>query len=383
MQRGSRFSLAAALFGWPHAPGHAAPEQHAPDSWLVQFREHHAVPESSVLNGLFTACTSGRDWVLEAAPKVTLTLDTTVPTQEWDEWNRRINTLRPALSARGVKPLGLTLLCNASGHTSSAVIPVAVGLADQDTVLTALTVSDAFDNDRLTITKSTDIIGEVLPERLGRHLTTLTLNPCPAPLPPPELPQLRSLSVTLIDADIGEEWLVPLILPSIAPYLTQLSTLEMKGLDIAQWNGAVPWADLTTPAPSHTLTSFSTDAALTDALVSLMLTHMPALESVRVQGVSLQGDHSETEWGVRELTVTGLDSIVPGVCRLPRCKAGAEMTVKQESFRLDVHSEVNRKAHTHTHTQSDSLGIQAALPTQSSVQNIIAYPRDVQLQPSQ
>ncbi len=71
-----QFSLAAAVFGWPPAPGHAAPAS-VPDAWLLQFREKHATAAPAVLSGIFTSCRSGRDWVLGTAPKATLTLDFT------------------------------------------------------------------------------------------------------------------------------------------------------------------------------------------------------------------------------------------------------------------------------------------------------------------
>ncbi len=349
MQQGAKFSLAAALWGWPPAPGHAAPEQQAPDAWVLLFREHHAASDPAVLSGIFRSCKAGRDWVCEAAPKVTLTLDTTAE-QTPAQWQHRINALRKIVSGWGSR-LRLDIACDGSTQSSAAgyVLPSLLpGLDAAVSELVLRSVSTA--PEAFLYTPMVSLLHAAV-SAFGPHLSTLSLDPCPCPLPPLHLlPQLRSLTVTVAEPRYGEAGRVGLILPSIAPYLTQLGTLEMKGLDIAQRHASVPWTDLTPPAPSYTLTSFSTTANLTDALLRLMRAHMPALESVCVEGVSLRADHSETEWGVREFTVAGLDSIVPGVCRLPRCKAGAKLTVKQESFRLDVHSEVSRKAHAHKDT---------------------------------
>ncbi len=119
MQPGSEFSLAAALWGWPPAPGHAAPDQQAPDAWVLHFREHHAASDPAVLSGLFTACPAGRDWVLDAAPKLTLTLDTTAE-QTPAQWQRRISTLAETLSARRSRPVRLAVACDDSKRSATA-----------------------------------------------------------------------------------------------------------------------------------------------------------------------------------------------------------------------------------------------------------------------
>lgn len=77
MTRAGKFCLAGALFGWPAADGYQSPGQTAPDSWRAQFIK---TAGGWALAGLFSSCRSGRDMVLEQAPKASLREDASFST---------------------------------------------------------------------------------------------------------------------------------------------------------------------------------------------------------------------------------------------------------------------------------------------------------------
>lgn len=97
MQRGGKFCLAGALFGWSPAPGHASPTAYAPDSWREDFL---AQADRGVWLGLFRSCKSGRDLSLSTAPKAWVSLcyneDRPVPDQL-----KQLAAVREALDTRG------------------------------------------------------------------------------------------------------------------------------------------------------------------------------------------------------------------------------------------------------------------------------------------
>ncbi len=70
--RGKRFSLGAAVFGWPPAPGYAAPTQFAPELFVEQLIKQHAGP--ALLRGIFQTCKAGRDAVLQNAAEARVLL---------------------------------------------------------------------------------------------------------------------------------------------------------------------------------------------------------------------------------------------------------------------------------------------------------------------
>ncbi len=101
MQGGEQFSLGGALFGWPHAGECASPDEHAPEAWLLLFRNKHAT--SDILYAAMTACKAGRElWTeqLQTAPSATLTLDFSSDPPAEDGWER-LGAARRALKTRG------------------------------------------------------------------------------------------------------------------------------------------------------------------------------------------------------------------------------------------------------------------------------------------
>ncbi len=228
MQSGSEFSLVGALFGWPPAPGHTAPYQNEADAWVLLFRKHHAVPHPAVLSGLFTACPAGRDWVLDAAPKLTLTLDTTAE-QTPAQWQRRISALSSILSARGGRGVRLALVCNDSKASHVSALVLSTLLPGLDVAVTQLHFRDLIEVHSFHPPPSAITLLNVAVTTFGPHLTTLLLDPCPCALPPPDLlPNLRSLTLTTPILDEQGNQLEQEIARSIAPYTTQLTTLVVN-----------------------------------------------------------------------------------------------------------------------------------------------------------
>ncbi len=301
MPPGAKFSLAGALFGWEPAPGHAAPEQQAPDAWVLHFREHHAASDPAVLSGLLTACPAGRDWVLEAAPRVTLTLDTTAE-QTPAQWQRRISTLSSTLSARGSRAVRLDIACDGSTQSSAAGYVLPSLLPGLDVAVTELgmrSISTA--PGQFLYTPMISLLHAAV-SAFAPHLTTLSLDPCPCALPPPDLlPQLRSLTLTTPTLDAEELQLEREVVRSIAPYTTQLTSLVINR-DSDDWH--IEWPDLTPATPSNTLTSLSISSMIDEELLELVTEKLPALQSLRGARLRIDEDFSDRVWGVRELALT-------------------------------------------------------------------------------
>ncbi len=71
MQRGKRFCLGGALFGWP-ADDCAEPEDTVPEAWRLLFLSRHA--SADVWRGIGTCCRAGRDWMKESTQDVDVTV---------------------------------------------------------------------------------------------------------------------------------------------------------------------------------------------------------------------------------------------------------------------------------------------------------------------
>ncbi len=98
--RRRRFSLAAALFDFPAAPGRSAPQQRAPDSWLELFTSKHA--DDEVFLGIFQSCRAGRDLVLCRAPQARARLDCTAA-QSLAGWMRQLTAVWAGLRTRSTQ----------------------------------------------------------------------------------------------------------------------------------------------------------------------------------------------------------------------------------------------------------------------------------------
>ncbi len=109
-QRASELSLAAALFGWPHAEGFFSPEQLAPDSWRRVFL---ALADAGVWLGLFRSCRSGRDLALLTAPKAHLHINASKSAKSKPgaaTWKQRLGFTKQCLGIRGDLPTHLEIM---------------------------------------------------------------------------------------------------------------------------------------------------------------------------------------------------------------------------------------------------------------------------------
>lgn len=339
MAPGGEFSLAAALFGWPHAPGHAAPSQHAPDAWVLLFKSKHAT--RPVLNGMFRASKAGRAWVLEHTSSAILTLNIAGPRPAaW--WRRRVQVLRDDLRRRGPLPTAFTVKTD-YGSTSTLIASL-IGPLLAGTSITQLTLIDM----------SEDGPSEALQRLLwliaptAKQLHSLTLDSCPVPLPPPaSLPHLRYLDITLQEDDIYAEWGEGTdayeACCSAAAYLPQLTSLTYKstleGDEDLTWE--VLFGDTGTAAPS--LTQFSTDSELTDALLTGLLKHAPSLQELSVASVALGEDYSERySWGLQRLSLREPpQGCVDSMARLPVCRSGTLRVDTTEMYFVATSAQVS------------------------------------------
>ncbi len=346
MQRGGKFSLAAALWGWPPAPGHAAPNQHAPDTWLDLFTAEHARTDPAVLSGVFTACRSGRDWVLEVAPRVSVHIDTSAP-QPVAGFQRRSSTFHRALSARSnsVQRTQLQITCSETLQSSTVTYVLPSFLSGLSVPVTDITLQGRCPQEEVDAVLSpiAGLLLSLVPS-LASHLTTLSLDPCPGPLPPPQLlPQLRSLSVSLYPLTNQPQWpYEQVIVRSIGRLVTQLTALVVNRHNPM---GNVPWSALTPDTPSYTLTTLSTNGYCDMALLRVATQWLPALETLRAgQGLTgLHGSDSGARWAVRKLEL-------PGVCnesvfQLPRCAEGVRTALVSERLHVFVQKEAVRDRH--------------------------------------
>ncbi len=347
MKRGAKFSLAAALWGWAPAPGHTQPNQHAPDSWLVLFREHYATPDPAVLSGLFTACPAGRDWVLEAAPKVTITLDTTAE-QTPAQWQARTNPLRRTLSARGSAPVRVVIVCDNSQQSSEAAYAVPSLLCRLDQIaVTEVTLRDLQRSEAENPQAHVTGLLYAAVSAFAPHLTTLSLDPCPCALPPSDLlPQLRSLSVTVGGEHVWAQPLLTSILQSVRKYTPQLTTLSVLAGCRDAHEVDFSWDELQPHTPSHTLTTLRTDMCVTDEVVQLVAAHLPAMRTLRGGALMVEGDYSDQQWGVRELVITSYMISETCLCNLPRCAEGETLTIRAQWLRLQFGEQVGRCVNT-------------------------------------
>lgn len=309
MQRGGKFTLAAALFGWPAAEGNTAPDQLAPDSWLVQFRDQHATPDPAVLSGIFCSCAAGRDWVSEAARKVGLTLNTTAE-HPADTWPSRIDTLQQTLNKRAASPTQLSVICNDAPPSCAACALVPTLLSCGDIAFTELSVKHQNRSPSAQLVAIASLLQPVAPAlALAPHLTTLSLDPCTIPLPPPpHLPKLQQLSIRLAGSYVWEPNRLDSIFRSIAPYLAQLHTLKIDMARGTEEFRPIPWPALAPSTPTHTLTTLEHNSWLRDGLITFTVDHCPALRTLRgACGMMFDGGFGDREWGVEEVVLRQVD----------------------------------------------------------------------------
>ncbi len=195
------------------------------------------------------------------------------------------------------------------------------------------------------------------------NLNSLTVNHCGARLPPPSnLPHLTHID---IDTDSGA---IIKVCRSIAPYLRQIQSLHIScepdfyaGDYILDSQVDIPmrWQMLFQPQQvSHTLTTLSTNAPLTNELVQLIIDHAPALRDLTVGGeeMALEQDWAGQgkEWGVQRLCL-GFGQGEPtevqaeSLALLPKTRQGP-LLVEGVSLRVMFTVTGQEVSATHTHT---------------------------------
>ncbi len=373
--RRKRFSLGAAIFGLTPANGYAGPAEQAPDAWLLRLRELSTEDE---LLGVFQAGRAGRDWVLTSADSATLTLDLTAGQASQKVWRRRLDALRGHLAARGEHGrTTLHIICTRKQSTSPAFQLVATFLADSGRVFDKLVLDTPESADTPDSAVLTAFLQTAAPG-LGR-LESLFIECGRCSLPAPAvLPSLRELRM---DVRLGDpQQALAAALESITPYLGQLVCLGV-GFDEPKVGllYCFPWwllfpsftvsaaatarntraraaaaasaaaatastaaASTATVAASSAaapkLTSFSTTYDLNDTLLTTLLHHAPALETLSVGSIAMQQDYSDRQWGLRNLEV--LEGVwhtelmqwyegmyMPTLVRLPVCCHGERVLV--------------------------------------------------------
>lgn len=120
--RPSTFSFGGHLFEWPEADGKTAPLQKAPDSWQELFASNHFRDPDIALTTLET-CKRGHQFTLERAPRLSLFLDTTLPTPVFQSKQQAVSAL---IVKRQPLTTGLRLVGTRTGARADTVINVRV-----------------------------------------------------------------------------------------------------------------------------------------------------------------------------------------------------------------------------------------------------------------
>ncbi len=354
MEPDGEFSLGGALFDWPVADGHAQPQLLVPDAWLLVFKDQHACP--GVLSGIFTSCRAGRDWALSTADHVALTLDCTTPVstipsttdsssllataptapsnstnststnsnsvhapapptaatappaapisdsaadQLYSAWSSRADVLRQTLAARGALGVAVHVMHDSTPASEYAcAVGVPALLCDSGAMITALSVRQTDPhNPRLTdfLPPATDLLHTLTPI-LGPHLTTLSLNPCTCTIPPPDaLPNLRHLSITVLQNSEDTEDSVH----SLVPHLAQIESLA-----VTDDRDYIDWEELEPAQPSQSLTTFTHSGSVTDEVLGFLLDHAPKLKVVHMEAIGVVSDFGDDLWPIQDLIIT-------------------------------------------------------------------------------
>ncbi len=325
--QGDTISLANALWGFPAAPGCASQDAHAPDSWQRAFATQPGA--AAVFQCLFGSCKAGQEWALVTAPSATLRIDCR-PARLQQELSAQLAAAKQCLAVRGGRPTSVELQCDDSDRTQAVLEALSQSFQGAGTgggshvVGLVLTTWDGLYSVRVSAFVSTTV------PVLFPNLTSLTLTGCAYPLPPPA--QLPHLSVVTVDwGHFFDQQAYVAIPTSVAAYLPQLHSLDY-GLYMGR-----RWDQLFSPAThSHTLKVFKSSHTLTDTLLTLLLSHAPALEQLSVLALHQDiSDHSKQQWAVGRLNVLDLvrgrrTASAPALMRLPRLANGGRVAVYSE-----------------------------------------------------
>ncbi len=322
MPEDESFSLGGSIWDFTRARGCAAPQQHAPHSWRASFASSDHT-DGSALSGLFTSCRPGRDWVLENAPRCTLTLDATSAEQPTDAWLSPLQLLR----LREQLPSSLVVIAIEAAEVQTRLQHLGEVLAAEARKIHKITIC-APQHSRLNVA-CVPCRWLVLPS-----LRSLQLVQCWAVLPSPaSVPSLTELTISshFLPTELSAQ-----VHNSIAALLPQLSAFTFT---------TTCHRPLFTPSVSlPTLTDLRlTGETLTDALLDRLIQSAPSLQHLSVRQVRLGSDqHSQSQWQVRELSAVGFEW--PDLARLPGRAAGrTAVTCREIPPALRVTGEVGTR----------------------------------------
>ncbi len=336
----------------------AMPPQELVGPWLVPLVAK--VAESSVLNTLYGCCKAGKDWVLISSPRATLRLDSTKG-QSQREWQAQWQANKQAMAKRGTLPTAVEVLADGTDYSSS-VLDLAASNEDVKTsratelIVTAKTAPYPIHNSR-----AAPSITRFLASGALWAVTRVKLDvPCDYVLPHPVFcPNIKHMTLVLdkrFTRDIWYEGPVNFLV-SVSKYVAQLQSISVYGLAAAD-TLAGPWLQIfSAAAPSTELTSISTDGALKGPLLQCILSHAPALSTLRVRGVRFtSGDVNIAqgrEWAVETMVCERWVCSTQLAC-LPRAAMGRVMFTAPELKITQLSAEVScthtHTRHTHTHT---------------------------------
>ncbi len=197
-------------------------------------------------------------------------------------------------------------------------------------------------------------------------LTSLSVGHCLASLPhPSNFPHLTHIDINTETGAADE------VCSSIAPYLAQITSLHLHSYDadmevlMDYWiHDYIPWRILFQPQQvTHTLTTLSTNAQLTDALVQVILDHAPALRDLTTRRFAVKQDwvRKGQMWGVERLCLSEHVSEINAVslALLPVTKQGHLLIEIDGTLILpyavrfhdttNTHTQARARTHTHTH----------------------------------
>ncbi len=245
---------------------------------------------------LFRSSRTTRGWVLEGSEKASLQLNVS----ERARSPKQLPAVRSALITRTTSRTVLVLdQCPTTGPGAGQIIAQLQGATAcvTEVVIRALSTPEL-----------STVPPFPLPCAALSHITSLQPSPCSFKLPPSKhLPQLRSLSATLLQCrtDGGKKALYN----SINAYLAQLVSLQLDRPAGARHQ--LLWSRLFTPATTtHTLTKLSTDAPLCDQLLRLLLKHAPRLQELAALELALSESFRDEQWGLRRLDITRAKTVL-------------------------------------------------------------------------
>lgn len=275
---------------------------------------------------------AGREWVLGRAKAAKLNLPAS-PAPTLIDWEQQLAAARQTLGIRGLMPSALNLQ-TIGGVESSSLRSVPEALTGVGAGITHLTIrlggGGPYGED---FRRFLHEMVSALP-----NLCSLDFNHDSCALPQPtHLPQLTALSAIMPTFD--QHQIVSRVEDSVSALLTQLRSLSLREhmpQDVSWHVGSRIFAQR-----SQTLTQLTLQRALlNDQLVGLLLQHAPALQQLSVGSVSLEADHMDRQWQVKQFGVIRQPSMEQ-LARLPgsTCQGRVQIAMRADWVRLDARAD--------------------------------------------